>query len=152
MTATLGRSMSSLVATGVAFVTENRTKLVKYCGVAAIGVPAGLLILWILLRTTTWNEGLANAVGSLIMIPPNYLMNRYWVWEKNDSNRFMGEVVPFGVMAVIGLLVSTGAVALAASLGAPDILLLLVNLVSFGIVWVAKFFVLDKVLFGRTSG
>lgn len=143
--------MSGLVATGVTFLQENRRKLIKYCGVAAIGVPIGLLVYYLFLNGTSWSAGWANAAATLVMVGPNYLMNRYWVWEKNDANRFMGEVVPFAVMAFIGLIVSTFTASIAGALGAPTIVLLVVNFVSFGIVWVAKFFVLDKFLFGRAA-
>lgn len=135
----------------VAFIADNAQKLFKYAIVGAVGVPVGLLVLFILLRAfPAWPEWQANLVAGLIMVTPNYLMNRYWVWEKNDANRFMGEILPFLVMAIIGMFVSTVAVWALPGDEPHDLLVLFTNLVSFGMVWVAKFFVLDNVLFGRS--
>lgn len=137
------------IESSVSFVKDNRLKLLKYCGVAAIGVPIGLFVYALFLWGTDWNAAWANFAATLVMVGPNYVMNRYWVWAKNDTNRLWGEIVPFAVMALIGLVVSTIAAGVAESLGAGSVMLLIVNLLSFGVVWVGKFFVLDKFLFGH---
>lgn len=133
------------------FLSQNRAKLARYVGVAVAVVPVGLAVLWGFLKLTDWDRPVANAAATLVMVTPNYLLNRYWVWEKHDENRFFGEVVPFFVMAAIGLLVSTVAVAVAEQILDSDLFALAVNFASFGAVWVAKFFVLDKLLFGRAK-
>jgi len=143
--------VTSPLPRAMSFWRENGKKVIRYVGVAAIMVPAGLATLTVLLWLTDWKEWQANFVGTILMMTPNYLLNRYYVWQKNDANRLVGEVVPFVVMALIGLLVSTVAVAIVASLGAPRFLALVVNFCSFGAVWVVRFFVLDRYVFTKRS-
>lgn len=143
--------LSRIISPIVEFLTENRAKLGRYVGAAMVIVPIGLAVFWLFMRLTDWDRWFANVVATCVMVTPNYLLNRYWVWEKNDANRFLGEVVPFFVMALIGLLVSTVAVGAAEQFVDNDLFAIVVNLASFGAVWVAKFFVLDKLLFNKTQ-
>ena len=80
---------------------------------------------------------------------PNYLLNRYWVWQKRGRNSVSREIAPFWAMAFLGLCLSTAAVWVAERFTDSDMVFLAVNVASFGIVWVMKFFVLERFLFGH---
>jgi hypothetical protein len=69
------------------------------------------------------------------------------VWGKNDKNRFWTEIVPFWGMAIAGLILSTLFVAIATQWSDSTIIVSLANLAGFGVLWVAKFLILDEVLF-----
>ncbi len=78
---------------------------------------------------------------------PSYFLSRYWIWGKNDKNRFWGEVVPYWGLAFAGLILSTVFVAVASQWSDSTIVVSLANLAGFGVLWVAKFLILDEVLF-----
>lgn len=60
----------------------------------------------------------------------------------------MREVVPFWALTVLGFALSTGAVwYVDRRFDAAPLVVNLTSLMSFGVVWLAKFFVLDRVLF-----
>ena len=88
---------------------------------------------------------------------PAYFMNRAWVWGRRGKSDWKREVLPFWGFALLGLVVSTITVTVAsAALGVekgvddwrqyvPNI----ANILSFGVLWVAKFFILDAMIFGE---
>ena len=78
---------------------------------------------------------------------PSYLLNRAWVWGKSGSHSMTAEVLPFWGMAFLGLVLSTVLVHYAEQQWDSWVLVNLANLSAFGVLWVAKFFVLDRVLF-----
>jgi len=60
----------------------------------------------------------------------------------------MKEVIPFWALALLGFALSTAAVWFVDTRWDPVPLVInLTNLAAFGLIWMAKFFVLDRVLF-----
>lgn len=97
-----------------------------------------------------WANIIANAVGT----GPSYALNRRWVW-RHDGSDLWRQVIPFWVLSFAGLALSTLTVSLtaawadAAGLSGParSVSLVLANVSAFGVLWVAQFLLLDKVLF-----
>ena len=95
--------------------------------------------------------------ATLIGAVPSYIMNRYWAFEKKDSNSFFGEVVPYVIMALISLAFSTWATDFADShqgivSGSHLLTVAWVDgayILSFAILWVAKFAFLNRILFAK---
>lgn len=143
--------VTAVIERGMAFLEGQGAKLIKYVAVAIIGVPIGLFVYFLFLRFSGWGAAASNAAATMVMVIPNYLMNRYFVWQKTTKNSLSGEVLPFWIMAFIGFAFSTVAAWFADGQGASDFILLGVNLLSFGIVWVFKFFVLERFLFGKNT-
>jgi putative flippase GtrA len=83
---------------------------------------------------------------------PSYLLNRAWVWGKRGNHAFWREVAPFWAMAFLGLGFSTLLVDLASRWSAATMVLSAANLTAFGILWVAKYLLLDTVMFGSKHG
>ena len=77
------------------------------------------------------------------------LLNRYWVWRKRGRNSISREIAPFWAMAFLGLCLSTAAVWIAERFTDSDAVFLVLNIVSFGVVWIVKFVVLERFLFGH---
>lgn len=121
-------------------------KLARYCLVSAIVVPTGSLILWLLLRSDV-PAGYANAISVAATTPISYLLNRRWTWQRAGLTGGLGEVAAFWWMTAIGLMLSSGTVALASRWTSTAEILVVVNISTFGVIWVAKFFVLDRLLF-----
>jgi putative flippase GtrA len=123
-------------------------KLLRYSLASVAGVVTGTAVLVFCTEVLEWGPVLSNVTSVFLGAIPNYLINRYWTWSKTDKNRFWGEVVPFWAMSFLGLVLSIWFVVLAdnrwpqssiARVGA--------NLSAFGLLWVAKFLLLEKVLF-----
>ena len=141
--------MSKLVSL-VDFVRSDLAKLIRYVAVASIMVPIGLLLFWIFLEIAGLRPLVANLTATAIATIPNYILNRYWVWNKRGANSVKREIAPFWAIAFLGVLVSTVSVAIAEQFTDVSLVFLAVNFCSFGVVWVFKFFVLEKYLFGNT--
>lgn len=124
------------------------TKLVKYSSASVVGVitsQATLISCLVVLELAAITSNLiAVTVGTI----PNYLINRAWTFNKRGTHSFTREVLPFWLMAVLGLVLSTFAVAWADDVFDGNVLALSgASVGSFGVLWIAKFFVLERVLF-----
>jgi putative flippase GtrA len=123
-------------------------KLVRYGAVSAFNVVLGQLLLFTTQVALDWPAVTANIFAVSVGAVPAYLLSRYWVWEKRGKSQIMREVVPFWTLTLIGFAVSTLAVWYVDTRWAVGPLgVNLTNLAAFGVVWVAKFSILDRVLF-----
>jgi putative flippase GtrA len=124
------------------------TKVMKFGAVSAFNVVFGQSLLFFAQEGLDWEPVVANVFAVAISAVPAYLLSRYWVWQKRGKNHFLREVLPFWSMAFIGLVLSTAAVWFVHDKwDPPAIIINLTNLCAFGVVWVCKFFVLDRILF-----
>jgi putative flippase GtrA len=130
------------------------TKLFRYTMVSLISVAVSEVALFGALHflQAVW----ANVVAVVVGTVPSYELNRRWAWGKTGKGHLWREVVPFWVLSFIGLLVSTGAVAVAAgyvghspSTLSGKLVINATNLGAFGVLWVAKFVIFNKVLFAH---
>jgi putative flippase GtrA len=127
---------------------KHGAKLVRFGAVSAFNVVLGQVLLYGAQVVLEWPPVAANIFSVSIGAIPAYVLSRYWVWEKRGKNHIMREVVPFWTLALIGFAVSTTAVWYADAQWSPTPLVInLTNLAAFGVVWLAKFVVLDRVLF-----
>jgi putative flippase GtrA len=123
-------------------------KLIRFGAVSAFNVVFGQIVLYSAQVAMGLPPVPANIFAVTLGTIPAYVLSRYWVWNKRDKNRFMREVVPFWTLALIGFALSTVAVWFVDIRWDPSPLFInLTNLVSFGVIWMAKFVVLDRVLF-----
>ena len=127
----------------------DHRKVLKYSAVSFVAVPITQVILIICQYGFGWNGIEANTAAVAVTAFPVYVMNRYWVWGKRDKNQFMTEILPFWGMTLLGLIMSTLCVAYADSHFESPIMVNIANAFGFGLVWILKFAVLDKVMFGR---
>jgi putative flippase GtrA len=122
-------------------------KLFRYSLTSLAGVAVGQSTLVLCVAVLGWPGVASNLVAVSAGTVPNYLLNRYWTWQKFGRNRFFGEVLPFWTMTLLGLLLSTIAVAYADHRWGTTFAISAANLSGFGVLWVAKFLLLDRVLF-----
>jgi putative flippase GtrA len=124
-----------------------RTKGLKYVLVSVVNVlvGGGLLVVF-----QHWMDAVeANIVAVAISAVPAYYMNRAWVWGKRGKSHWKKEVLPFWVFTGAGLVLSTVAIHVAEdhfdrTSTTGKFAILFVQLASFGVLWVIRFFVLDK--------
>jgi putative flippase GtrA len=130
-----------------------KAKGLKYSLVSVFNVAFGqtLLFGFIHFNITPW---VANVLAVSISAVPAYYMSRAWIWGKRGKSEFKKEVVPFCIFVLLGLLLSTGTVYLttkwfpvpadASALSPVKLLPNIANIAAFGILWVIRFFWMDK--------
>ena len=131
-------------------------KLLRYAGVSAIATSVTMFILGGLVCSGTLTPGWANLVATAAGTIPSFELNRRWVWGKT-GRRSAAELVPFWSLSLLGLILSTLGVSLAgawarrAGLGHEAVTMTaeVVNLATFGTLWVAQYVMLDRFLFAR---
>ncbi len=101
----------------------------------------------------------ANVVATCIATVPAYTLNRRWTWGKRGKSHLWKEVVPFWVLAFIGLVLSTVIVGVAAknahvisnSHTVKITVVHLANLFSYALIWAGRYTILNKWLFGPST-
>jgi putative flippase GtrA len=126
-------------------------KFWKYCVVSAVGVVLGQSLIYTFANILEWPWGWANVIAVSISTVPTYYLSRAWVWQKTGKSSLYAEIIPFWVMSFLGLLLSTLVVVWLEN-QYPDqpILANVGNIIGFGVLWLAKFFILDRILFKVT--
>lgn len=139
--------VQDLQTRALAFLEEHGVKGGRYLAVSLFNMLAGQAMLAILHGGLGFSMVAANLTSVGIGGVPAYLLSRYWVWEKSGKNHFWREVAPFWALLLLGLAISTTLAAIADRLSDSTFALMAASIMGFGIVWVAKYFILDKVLF-----
>jgi putative flippase GtrA len=122
-------------------------KLFKYSVASGTGVVVDVTVLAFCSAVLGFPEMTAHLIAVFTSSVPNYLINRRWTWQQSGKNRLWGEVVPFWVMSVMGLILSTAFVAYATDRWPDNTLAAIVaNLSGFGTLWILKFLVLDRLM------
>jgi putative flippase GtrA len=126
-------------------------KFWKYSMTSVVGVVLGQSLIFLFASVLDWSWGWANVTAVAISTLPTYYISRAGVWQKRGKSSLYAEVVPFWVMTFLGLLLSTIAVVVLER-RYPDnkILANVGNVMGFGVLWLAKFFILDRILFKVT--
>jgi putative flippase GtrA len=130
---------------------EHGAKALRYCGVSAVNVLTGVSTMAFFHGVLHWSGVSSNLMAWSVSTAPAYLLSRAWVWQQSGSHRLSGEVVPFWVMALAGLLLSTFVVNLVDQRTDRTSLVLVALLAAYGVVWVAKYVILDKVMWQRPT-
>ena len=135
-------------------------KFVRYSLVSAVAIAISQTTILI----CTWLFGLsgiaANTIGALVATPASYELNRKWAWRKDGKSHLWREVVPFWALTIIGWLASTGTVQIADSLCqshgvtglARAIAIMAASLFAYGVVWIGKFFLFNRLIFATGNG
>src|SRR4051812_14303666 len=128
-------------------------KALRYSAVSVIGVVVteALLVLFYGMLFDHKYAALANFLAVVIASLPAYLLNRAWVWNKTGAHDFKREVVPFWVMSLIGLALSTLAVAVVDNHTNSTLAIGGTHLAAFGGVGVGKFNILERFFFPTTG-
>jgi len=133
------------------FIRADLPKLLRFAAVSVFTVPLGLFLTWLFLDVLEWQPVVANIVAVGLATIPNYVLNRYWVWNKRSKNSVAREIAPFWLLALLGAFVSTVLVWIATFFTDATFAFLALQFCAFGAVWVLKFFVLEKYLFGADA-
>ena len=129
----------------------------RYTMVSVISVVLGQVLLAVTFGLLKWSAAWSNVFAVGVSAIPAYYLNRAWAWGKRGRSHFMKEVLPFWAMAFLGLALSTFFVDVAhhRAVNYSDSRLLqtaIINgasIAAFGVLWVAKFVVLNKLMFAH---
>lgn len=122
-------------------------KAARYSAVSVVGVVVTQSLLLVGHGVLGVPAGRANVAAVLVAAGPVFVLNRSWVWQLRGASSLRREVLPFWAFTVAGLVLSTLAVAAVASISASTVAVSAANVGAFGLLWVAKFLVLDGVVF-----
>lgn len=139
--------------------TGTPRTLATYAGgslIAAVCSEATLLVLYGLLHM---RPGWASVIAWIAGAVPNYWLNRSWTWRQRGRPSLRREVLPYGVIIALTLLIATlathGVDVWARGLDAPAstrVLLVAATFLGVYVVMFAlRFLLLDR-LFGRLAG
>jgi putative flippase GtrA len=121
-------------------------KLGKYSAASVVAVCVGQPVFWICNGLLGWDAIVSNLVSVSAGAVPNYLINRRWTWSQTGKNRLWGEIVPFWAMSALGVILSVLAVNYADDRWHSTPINAIAQLAGFGVLWLAKFLVLDRVM------
>lgn len=127
---------------------DDRIRLLRYGAVSGINIVGHQVILSVANSGLDIPGGPANAIAATIMSIPAYLLSRNWVWRVDGKHSMTGQVLPFWVITILGLVVSTAMAAAAQSIFGEGVAVNIAAFLGYFIVWVIKFLVLER-LFGR---
>lgn len=122
-------------------------RLVRYAMVSVIGVAVTQVVLLVLYGPLAVDATVANVSAVSVAAVPSFVLNRRWVWGRTHRVDHLRESLPFWAMAVAGLVLSTAAVSAAVRWRDVWWVVSAANLTGFGVVWLAKFAILERVLF-----
>jgi putative flippase GtrA len=130
-------------------------KLFRYSMASVVAVIVSNLFLLLFIGVIDMGEVLASTLATSIAAVPSYEMNRKWAWGKKGKSHLLKEVVPFWGLALLGWAFSTLAVWVMGryakahdfSHGAKTFSILGVYFAAFGVLWVAKFVIFNRLMF-----
>ncbi len=122
----------------------------RYLATSGLNVVNHQLLLQLAVQWWGWSGGSANVFAATLAVIPAYLLSRYWVWQVQGRPSLRDEVIPFWIIAAIGLVASTAMAELADRLFGSPIMISIGSLAGYLLVWVLKFFVLN-LLFRRSA-
>jgi putative flippase GtrA len=132
---------------------------VRFARAAASSVAATAISQVTLLLALWWGNdpAAASAAAFVAGAVPNYLMTRRWVWGRRTKPRVTSELVPYLVVIALGGLAAVGLTSLVGWLLAPLTMSHALRVVlldgayvsSYALVFVLKFTLLDRLVFGR---
>ncbi len=136
------------------------TKLIRYAGVSAVSTTLSLVVLVSLVATGSASSGWANVIATAVGIVPSFELNRRWVWGRSGPRSPATEIVPFGILSFLALAMSSLVVSLAtawvSAAGWGNSIragvAVVANLSTFGVMWMAQYVLLDRVLFRPRPG
>jgi putative flippase GtrA len=131
--------------------TKEGKKIFRYSMVSVISTAVSFTVLFLVYGVSRlWTEVPSTVFANVVATFPSYWLNRSWAWGKSGRSHLMKEVVPFWAMSAVGIAFSIVGATVARHLGTDHshlvktVLVLLANLVSFGIFWVAKLMLFNR--------
>ena len=133
--------------------TPEGLKIIKYTTVSVISALTSLIVLTIVYGVLQlWSPVPSTLFANVVAGVPSYILNRRWVWGKSGRSHWWREILPFWVMSLTGIgfaLFTANAAKNFANAHhlhhvARTILVVGANISAFGILWLLKFLILNR--------
>jgi putative flippase GtrA len=134
--------------------TPRIKKMARYSMVSVISTAVSTLVLLLVYGVfRLWTEVPSSIFANMVATVPSYYLNRTWVWGKTGRSHVRREIVPFWTLSIGGMLLSIGTESEARHIGLAHfqshhlvrtVLVLGANFLAFGILWVIKFLVFNR--------
>jgi putative flippase GtrA len=134
--------------------TPTGKKMFRYTMVSVVSTAVSTLILLLVFGVfRVWTEVPSALFGNIVATVPSYYLNRRWAWGKTGKSHMWREVVPFWALSIAGILLSVATESEARHIGLAHFahdhvirtgLVLGANILAFGVLWVIKFMVFNK--------
>ena len=133
--------------------TPQGLKMIKFTMVSVISALTSLVVLTIVYGVLRlWTEVASTLFANQTAGVPSYILNRRWVWGKTGKSHLLKEILPFAVISVTGIGFALFTASLAHKFAdthhlhhlARTALVVGTNVASFGILWVFKFLILNR--------
>lgn len=130
-------------------------KLWRYSVASIVAVVVSEVCLVLFNGVVGMSAAVASSLATSIAAIPNYYMNRKWAWGKHGRSHLLKEVLPFWALAFAGWALSTYSVYLMEhyakhhgfSHTLTTALVAIVYIAAFGILWIGKFMIFNKLMF-----
>lgn len=139
--------------------TPEAVHLFKYTMVSVVSTVVSFGVLFIVFGVLKlWGEVASTVFANAVATVPSYYLNRKWVWGKGGRSHIVKEIIPFWSLSAVGIFVSIFGAAAAKHIGTEHhlshldqtVLVLAANLLSFGVFWVAKFLIFNRIFHVHT--
>lgn len=133
--------------------TPQGIKMIRYTLVSVISALTSLALLTIIYGVLRLGSAVVCTLTSNILAGiPSYILNRRWVWKKGGRSHIWREILPFWVMSITGIGFALYTAYLASHYAdmhhlhhlARTVLVVGANAAAFGILWVLKFLILNR--------
>jgi putative flippase GtrA len=132
-------------------------KIVRYSLVSLVSIAVSQSVLAVAFGVLHWTAGLSNMVACAVATAPSYHLNRIWAWGRRGRSHLWREVVPFWMVAFLGLAFSTWAADLGSTLArraavshqTATVIVMGSALSAFGVLWIGKFAIFNAMLFAE---
>ena len=129
----------------------------RYSLVSLVSIAVSQSVLAVAFGVLHWTAGLSNVAACAVATAPSYHLNRVWAWGRRGRSHLWREVVPFWVLAFLGLAFSTWAADLGSTLArrvavsheTATVIVMGCALSAFGVLWIGKFAIFNAMLFAE---
>ena len=122
-------------------------RLARYTTVSVLSIVTTQVLLQVFARSGM-AAGRANASAVLLAAVPAFLANRWWTWrDRREATSVRRQATAFWATVLVGLAASTLVVAAVARSTSDALAIGAASFATFGILWGARFFVLDRIAF-----
>ncbi len=133
--------------------TPQGRKLFRYTMVSVISTVVSFSVLGFVYGVLRLGSEVPDTLfANIVAAFPSYYLNRTWAWGKTGRSHITREVLPFWALAVSGIVFSIFTASAARHLSdvhhlhhlGRTVLVLGANLAAFGILWVLKFLLFNR--------
>jgi len=82
------------------------SQFVRFCLIGALGVLIDFALTYLLKEKAKWHAFIANACGFILAATANYIFNRIWTFQSQNS-AIGHEYLSFILIALVGLIFNT---------------------------------------------